>query len=88
MFALRIGVKSFALRLTAGAAIDQRQHLMLVRVAAALLLARRLYALIVTDEGFVDLDDTPARTEWRQIAGAHGLADAVGKEPRRVVLNL
>ena len=64
-------------------AVDQRQHLHLVVERA---LDRR--TLNATDEGFVHLDNAAARAEGREVAGTHGFADAMGEEPRTLILHL
>lgn len=65
--------------------VDEAQHLVLVSVATALLLALGLLGAVVADEGLVDLDNATAAAHGGQGAVAHGLTDAVGQEPRALV---
>lgn len=71
-----------------GVAIHQRENLVLVVEAPALLVAARLDRAVVADEGFVNLDDPAIATEGGEIARAHGLADAVGEKPCGLVSHL
>jgi hypothetical protein len=41
-----------------------------------------LEAIFAANEGFIDFDDTASTAHRREYAGAHSLADTVGKEPR------
>ena len=43
---------------------------------------------LLADESFVDFHDRARAAHGSEIAGAHGLADAMREEPRRLVLNL
>ena len=59
--------------------------LVLMMVATARLLALRFDRAVIPDEDLVNLDNAAVRSERSKIAGTHGLADAMRKEPRRAV---
>ncbi len=63
------------------ATLNQSQNLVLMSITTAFLLASGLLGLVVTDEGFICLDDSASTAHRGQVAGAHRLADAVSHEP-------
>ena len=66
----------------AGVAVYQRQNLVLVGVAPALLLVLRLDGQVAANEGFVNLDGTATDAERGESATAHSFPDPVAHEPR------
>ena len=65
----------------AAIAVNQRQNLVLVSVAPALLLVLRFNGLVVADESLVSLDGSAASAERGEVATAHRFADAMAHEP-------
>ena len=64
-------------------AIYERENLHLVMIAAAL----HFRAGLTADERFVALHNAALAAERGKVAGAHGFADTVRQEPRRLVLD-
>ena len=62
-------------------AVNQRQNLVLVVVAASLLLALRLNGAIMADKSLVNLDGSAISAERGEVATAHRFSDPVAHEP-------
>lgn len=70
-----------------GIAVDQAQHLVLMRVPAPFLLAARFDGLIVADEGFIHFYRAASAAERGKATVAHRLAEPVRHEPCGIVLD-